>query len=1201
VKDATGAVLPGVEITATQTDTNQTRFTLTDETGAFVLPSLVTGPYRLEASLPGFRTFVQSGIVLGVNQNPTINVVLEVGQVTEQVEVQANATMVETRNLGVRQVIENNEILELPLNGRSAIDLILLQGGSVATGSNSSTRAIQGGVGVSLTGLADGTTTYTLDGALHNNPYDSLNLPMPFPDALQEFSIQTGSQNASNGFLGGAQIAAVTKSGTNEFHGDVFDYYRNDRFQARRYFDTSKGTRRRNQWGGTIGGPILRNKLFFFGGFQYTSNSQNPTASSSIIPTPRMLAGDFSEIIKVYTDSTAQIGGCRAAPINNTGTGATPGLLRLTDSPNYIDPARFSRAALAIVRLLPQVNGMKDDPIGATHLPLSLRSDNPMQSGHGGPIGTDECGRVFFAQDTGDHNSQIIGRIDYQRSERHQIFGRIFLNPQVTDTPAFLEQERLGFLNPLNTSTNGTDNLGSFYTIGDTYLFGPNTVNTVSLAFNRTVVRRPYIEAFDVNDVGINAYTYLARNFFITFPGGAGFSVQGGTQIYASHIANQYSLNDTMSLIRGAHQISLGGSLAHWRDISHGNVRSVPNFSFSPAVGDLTSTGLPLADFLLGKFSQMRQSAPNHISPYQWYVGLHAADTWRLASRLTLNAGVRWEPFFPQQQHDGHIYNFDYQRMLNGVRSQVFLNAPPGFTYPGDPGFPNDKAGMNKKWATFGPRIGLGWDPRGDGRTSIRASYGLSYAFVNGQFPFNINPTAPFGNDTIITSTGRATLENPWADFPGGPGFTPGVSPFPYDNTLSNKNVGFAPGGVFLAVPPDQPVTYIQSWNFVIQRELPQGVFLSVQYTGNGTRHLWSSNPLNPAIFVPGTGASTGGCMVPDGRGGTHSLLVAAGTVGSPAAARTSTAACSTTANTNFRRILTLTRNVDVGPYVADLDTMNAGSNSNYHGLVVSLRRQATSNLNLTGNYTWSRCITDPGMLVNIPNTAQGNTFVSINGQAPGTPSTAFFDPNGNFLPGINSLTATEANRDWNRGNCSTDRRHKLNTTAVVATPQFSNRILRTVLTGWRISSISSWSTGSYLTTNNGTGATGDVARIGGNTGGQVPVQLLDYVYTAGKPSGPRAQYLNRSAFGAPATGTFAPNHGQRSILGPSTWQWDASISRTFTIREGQRLEFRAEAYNVTNSFRPENPILTITDANFGIINQSKDPRDLQFALRYIF
>src|SRR6185503_7977717 len=416
---------------------------------------------------------------------------------------------------------------------------------------------------------------------------------------------------------------------------------------------------------------------------------------------------------------------------------------------------------------------------------------------------------------------------------------------------------------------------------------------------------------------------------------------------------NTASITDTLNLIRCNHQISIGGSLATWKVIAYANVRSIPVFNFGVTAGDLNSTGLATADFLLGKFQSLRQASPNGLLMMQWYAGFHAEDKWNVTPRFTLSAGVRWEPYFPQQQLDGHIYNFSYERMLAGQKSQVFLNAPPGFIYPGDPGFPNDRAGMNKNWKTLGPRIGFGWDPKGDSKTSIRGSYGLSYDFVNGQFHFNTNIAPPFGNDTTIRPGGTANLTNPWSDFPGGSGFAPGVSPFPYDNSTKNKNIGFAPGGVFLSLPADQPTTYIQSWNLTLQRQLPSALFVSLQYTGNVTRHAWGTWPMNPAIFVPGTGVSNNGCMIPDGKGGTQSLLVAAGTVPTLAAARTSAQACSSTGNTNLRRILSLT-NANVGTYAASLDTYEGGNNASYNGLVVSVRRRASRNLNVDANYTWS-------------------------------------------------------------------------------------------------------------------------------------------------------------------------------------------------------------------------------------------------------
>src|SRR5262245_24684056 len=296
VKDGTGAVLPGVEITVTQTETGISRNTVSDEAGAYILPNLAVGPYRLEASLPGFRTYVQTGIVLQVNASPVINPVLEVGQVSEQVEVQANATLVETRTVGVGQVIENERILELPLNGRQVTDLITLSGAAVQTATNVPDRNMPQVTAMSVAGGLSTGTVYMLDGAMHNDVYSNYNLPLPFPDALQEFKVETSALSAPNGMYSGASVNSVTKAGTNEVHGSLFEFVRNDLFNARNYFATTNSTLKRNQFGGTLGGPIKHNKLFFFGGYQGTTVRQDAADFRAFVPTAAMMAGDFTAV-----------------------------------------------------------------------------------------------------------------------------------------------------------------------------------------------------------------------------------------------------------------------------------------------------------------------------------------------------------------------------------------------------------------------------------------------------------------------------------------------------------------------------------------------------------------------------------------------------------------------------------------------------------------------------------------------------------------------------------------------------------------------------------------------------------------------------------------------------------------------------------------------------------------------------------------
>src|SRR5688572_5334187 len=347
VADDSGAVLPGVTVTVTQTDTGLTRTATTDESGTYVLPNLPTGPYRLEASLQGFRTYVQTGIVLQVQATPSINVVLGIGSLEETVSVEAAAPLVDVQSAGISAVVENERILEMPLQGRQVTDLVMLAGAAVQTGVVGS-RNFPGGVTISVAGGLPIGVGYLLDGATHNSPQSNVNLPMPFPDALQEFRVATSGLTAQNGMHASASVNAVTKSGTNTFNGNAFEFLRHRALNSTSPFALvgPDGKRRddgllRNQFGGTAGGPLVRDRLFFFGGYQGTALRFRPADQIAFVPTAQMLAGDFTAVASPA---------CAGRQINLGG-----GFVG-----NRINPALFSPAAMNLARRLPATT----DPCG---------------------------------------------------------------------------------------------------------------------------------------------------------------------------------------------------------------------------------------------------------------------------------------------------------------------------------------------------------------------------------------------------------------------------------------------------------------------------------------------------------------------------------------------------------------------------------------------------------------------------------------------------------------------------------------------------------------------------------------------------------------------------------------------------------------------------------------------------------------------
>jgi hypothetical protein len=867
VKDPSGGVLPGTTVAITQTETGFKREEVTDVTGAFSFPGIPVGPYRLEATLQGFRTYAQTGIVLQVNSNPTFQVLMALGAVAETITVQANAQVVETRNMGVGQVMDNKRIMDLPLNGRNTADLIQLLPAVVPLPANNATsRSMQGGLSFSVAGGVSFGVAYTLDGATHNNPYDNLNLPLPFPDATQEFGAETSALTAKNGFHSGAAVNVVTKSGTNAFRGDAFEFLRHHSVNATDPFaaKNADGSRKddglkRNQYGATLGGPIRTDKVFFFAGYQGTNTRVIPTDNRAFVPTAAMLSGDFTAF---------------ASAACNAGTARTLGAPFVG---NRVSPSLFSKAALNITAKIPST----DDPCGLVQ--------------YGLPAATDE--------------GQYVGKIDYQLNNKHSLFGRYIGTKVFTPPPFSLADAQQ---NLLVTRQGGRDNLAQSVTLGENFVVSPNTLNSVRFAFNRTAIHRTSTDFFSAPEVGINIYSYLPHYMLLTVGvAGAnptGFQLGGGTESESNFTTSSWQVSDDVTLVRGAHQFAVGANIAGWTSLSLANVRSPGQLSI-----DGTQTGTPLSDFLLGRMgvNALVQAAPNTLDMQQRYLGLYAQDTWRLGPRVTLNYGLRWEPFFPQQLVNGAVYQFDQTRFDQNVRSTVFPNAPAGLYFPGDSGFPT-QAGMEKQWKNFGPRVGIAWDPTGSGQTSVRASYGKSYEFVNGQFHLNTSVAPPWGSEIRLNSPAGG-LDNPFV----GAGQS-NIFPVTFD-----VNAPFSANGPFLSLSNDMTSTNVHMWNVTVERQLGGRWIASAGYVGSRTNNLWESTPLNNSLFVPVAGAA-------------------------PSAA-----------NLNARRPFTLADPAK-GRFYGPVDLYVTDGTQRYHGMLLSMRGSGRYGTTVNANYTLSHCYGSP-------------------------------------------------------------------------------------------------------------------------------------------------------------------------------------------------------------------------------------------------
>jgi hypothetical protein len=1168
VQDASGGAVAGADVKLIEVNTGAVRSAVSGNDGAYSLPDLSVGTYRLEVSKSGFNKYVQTGILLQVGVNPTLDVALKVGAMTQEVTVEAQTVTVDTQSTGVGEVIAPQQVQDLPLNGRQLTDLLYLSG---AVSEGRAFRASYPSSAVpSIAGGAQGSVAYWLDGGTHNDPLSNQNLPLPFPDTVEEFKIETSSLPAEYGTHPSGAVNVVTKSGTNRFHGDAFEYLRNDMFDAKNtafasdvspYFQDNL---KRNQFGGVVGGPIKKDKLFFFLGWQDTiQRSTNP--ASTTLPTEAMLEGNFQPCL-----GTTPILG---APYGTDGAG-----------PNQINPSTFSPIIQAL----------------ETHLPIA--------PGVGAVDSPGACGAYGYQSPSSFTENQGLARIDYQQSSKNTIFGRYFItNWNQPPGNASLPPAQGGLLiAAIDGQADRVQNL----TLGDTYLITPNMVNSFRATANRSVNLTLENNTVDLNDLfteaGIDPATtnvyQLGPNVSKFFPNYMpGFDVNGGFQGFTASTPSlqpydTIEFSNDLSWTRGAHQLSFGFQFINLRAFAHNHLLNQGQYTFD---GSRTGSLLPsqgLADYLIGYTSAsggFAQDAPIPSLQHQNVFALYTQDAWKVTHRITLTAGLRWDPFFGHTDPSGHVVSISLPNLINDVHSVKFPAAPAGYLFQGDPGGPSNNKLTKNKLDEWSPRIGIAWDPFGDGKWAVRAGFGIFYDFPNfsyDQFGFE----EPYGGAVTVPADDCITtcITDPWAGFSFADqqgNVHNGEDPFPQFVGTGPQNAAYLPGSLVFSYPQSIKPTYVMQYNLSVEHQLGRSWVVSASYLGNQQRHLWGNNEANPGAQGPCPPGYTipsefGACVAGPCPPGLPPFLCGSPTSPVPPLRDPS---FGLQENRLLKKFSNVVDGVDLqgGSLYGETLLLEEGGTGNYNGLLLSARHNFAQHFTSATNFTWSHCISD------------------------------------NYTTTLGFFLAAEMvpyDRQADRGNCpSADTHLVFNQSLVAETPSFSNHMENILLGHWRLSVSAVVQSGIDISpilildfSGSGNGLTQRPDLVGNPYRGGTVAANPDCVAPASVKN--RQFWLNPCAFAAPAAYSFG-DLKNNSLFGPGSFIVNTGLSRLFPITESQNIEFRWEVFNVPNHPNLYNPQTAFvaptfgqpspaTTAGLGALAQTvNDPRIMQFALKYTF
>ncbi len=1149
VTDATGAVVNGAHVSITDEATSVKRTTLSDNSGVYAFPPLPVGTYDVTATASGFKTWEQKGITLEVGSSISVNPVLSVGAQTQSVEVQAEALALQTEDPTFKQTIDQTEVTEMPLNGRQMTGLITLSGGSSSAPANDFTGSKYSyqTIAVSIAGGGGNTTLWRFDGGDNQDYMANGNLPYPFPDAVSQFSVESTDLGAQDGGHVGGMVNVVTKSGTNQYHGSAFEFIRNNYIDATSFYSSTPDTLHQNQYGGTFGGPIMKNKLFAFAAYQRWKADQTQSNTQATVPTADNLAGNWS-----VTD-----------PPPGTATNeCSTKLTQLYDPISGVMlPGNIYPSATPMVIAAPSAALEK-------YLPAIVPALDPYN-----------CGSVFYSIPYLVTDNEFDTRVDWTISPKNNFFGRYFIDGY--QYPPYFSPTNI-----LITTQYGNWQRVQTFTMGDAYSFTSNFVNAAHVSILRRRNDRGYAPN-DINAADLGVTVYQVEPNGLQMSEGK-FSIGGGTNSVAHFNDNTLAIDDDVTWVRGKHQIMFGGEWVQ-NQLNIGNAYEGNGvFDFTgeysgngPAGG--STIGDQNLDFLVGTLggsTPFQQSKEQQNALRGPIPSLYIQDTYHMHPRFTLVAGLRYGPNIMPVDYFNRGVVFNQADFVANKISSVYPNAPAGALYYGDPGvsrhFTSDSI-----WQ-FSPNLGASFDPFGNGKTVIRAGIGLMYDnpnFFTSQRNQQNPPFATAVTNVQTSSTGPVLWAAPWSQGE----FT--TSPFPQPQVPKPSQALYFPQSQYIVMPSEFHAAYMTQWTLSVQREISRGWQAQVDYIGNVTRRDPIGLTFDPAVFIPGVwGAGGTGCT---------GLVTTGPAAVTPGAAN---ANCSTTKNYTSRFLLTTENPAGVSPtgnpsggnqYEGSGGgsvTISDEGYADYNAMVATIQHRMSATFSLLANYTWSKCMDIED--------SQGD----LSGTTVENPNNIHLDwgPCGSDYRNIENVVLVAKSGFHSLFNPAT--RYIINNWELAPLIHIQSGAPFTVTAGEDNSLTDVNNDRPSLVSGVSPYAEVNFRKSSGETNREYLNPAAFQQVTAGCAS--------TTTGGCSALGTYG-DISKNSFHGPRYFELDSQISRLFPINavhEGMALDLRLEAFNVLNHPDFSTPTASLSSSSFGQVgSQANGARVFQGAVKVIF